>query len=250
MDKELFDFVIRLGDNALVNGQRLSEWCGHGPFLEEDVAMANAALDLIGRARLLLTYAGEIEGKSRTEDDFAYYRNERDWHNFLIAELPRGDFGFTMARQLMIDVYDHHLYQSLLNSTDQTLAGIAAKTVKECEYHVRRSSDWVIRLGNGTDESHSRIQQGLNEVWSYATEFFRFDDVDEKMQASGVVPGLTELEADWNSNITRILEEAGIRRPEQDHFPDGGRKGLHTEHMGYLLAEMQSVPRAYPGLQW
>ncbi len=244
------EFILRLGDNALINAQRLSEWCGHAPFLEEDIAMANTALDLIGRARLLLSYAGEVEGEGRTEDDFAYYRDVRDWRNFLIMELPRGDFGFTIARQLLVDVYDYQLYQQLLHSTDQTLAGIAAKTIKECDYHLRRSRNWTIRLAAGTAESQVRIQAGLDEVWPYATEFFRFDAVDEEMQACGIAPGLTTAAQHWRSALNRILAQTGLHEPAQAHSPDGGRQGLHTEHMGYLLAEMQAVPRAYPGLQW
>ncbi|MGI9228268.1 MAG: 1,2-phenylacetyl-CoA epoxidase subunit PaaC [Gammaproteobacteria bacterium] len=250
MKQPLFEFVLRLGDNALINGQRLSEWCGHGPFLEEDIAMANAALDLIGRARLLLTYAGEIEGNGRSEDDLAYLRNERDWRNFLLLELPKGDFGFTMARQLLVDCYNYHLYRDLLDSADETLAGIAAKAVKECEYHLRRSSDWVIRLGNGTAESNRRLQQGMDECRPYADEFFRLDEIDREMQERGIAPGLDQIETAWRGRIDKTLRQAAIGEPQSDHSPDGGRRGLHTEYMGYLLAEMQSVPRAWPGLQW
>ena len=246
----MFEFVLRLGDNALINGQRLSEWCGHGPFLEEDVAMANAALDLIGRARLLLTYAGAIEGKGRGEDDLAFQRNERDWRNFLLLELPRGDFGFTMARQLLVDAYNHYLYRALLDSGDETLAGIAGKAVKECEYHKRRSYDWVMRLGNGTAESRRRLQQGMDESLPYADEFFRLDGIDREMQTRGVAPGLDQIEKEWRGYIKQAMRQAGLNETERHHSPDGGRRGLHTEYMGYLLAEMQSVPRAYPGLQW
>ena len=251
----LFEFVLRLGDNALINGQRVSEWCGHGPFLEEDVALANTALDLIGRARLLLTYAGEIEGRGRGEDDLAFLRHERDWRNFLLLELPRGDFGFTMARQLLADAYHRHLYRALLDSADETLAGIAAKAVKECGYHWRRSHDWALRLGNGTEESRRRLQQGVDECWPYSAEFFQLDEIDREMQTRGVAPRLERLEEAWRDEMATALREAGLRRPDgesgvRQRPADGGRQGLHTEYLGYLLAEMQSVPRAYPGLQW
>ena len=246
----LFEYVLRLGENALINGQRLSEWCGHGPFLEEDVSAANTALDLIGRSRMLLTYAGELEGKGRSEDDLAYMRDEREWHNFLIMELPKKDFGFTMVRQFLNDAYNFYLYQALQESADETLAGIAAKVVKESAYHVRHTGEWVIRFGDGTEESHARAQAALDDVWPYVEEMFETDDIDRAIIQAGMGPDPDAIKAQWNDRINAVLEEATLKRPGDVWQQRGGRQGLHTEHMGYLLAEMQSVQRAHPGQQW
>lgn len=249
-ENALFKYVLRLGDNALVNGQRLSEWCGHGPFLEEDVGVANTALDLIGRARMLLSYAGELEGKGRSEDDFAYLRDERDWWNFLLTELPKGDFAFTTARQFLLDAYNFYLYEALQQSSDSTLAGIAAKAVKECAYHLRHTSEWMLRLGDGTQESHEKIQSSLNELWTYTGELFEQDEVDQAMVQAGIAADVNKLRQQWDKKIDSVLKEATLERPEDAWAQTGGRQGLHTEHMGYLLAEMQAVQRAYPGQQW
>ena len=246
----LFEYLLRLGDNALINGQRLSQWCGHGPFLEEDVAVANTALDLIGRARMLLTYAGEVEGRGRTEDDLAYLRCEREFRNFLIMELPIGDFGATTARQFFIDVYDFLFYQALQNSSDATLSAIAGKTVKECAYHLRHSSEWMVRLGDGTAESHGRISRAIAEVIPFTFELFDADEVDRKMQETGIGVDLQLIKEKWNEKVDSVLNEATLTRPEPTFTRTGGRRGVHSEHMGYLLAEMQSVQRAHPGLQW
>lgn len=249
-DSPLFEYVLRLGDNALINGQRLSEWCGHGPFLEEDVGVANTALDLIGRARMLLSYAGQVEGRGRDEDDLAYGRDEREWRNFLIMELPNGDFGFTTARQFLVDVHDRLLYAALKSSSDETLAAIAAKAHKESEYHLRHTSEWMLRLGDGTEESHQRIQSALDQVWAFADEMFQGDEVDAWALAGEVGPDPAELREQWAAQVRSLLKRAGLKLPEDARAPGGGRRGLHTEHMGYLLAEMQFVQRAYPGLTW
>lgn len=249
-EARLFQYVLRLGDNALVNGQRLSEWCGRGPFLEEDLAMANTALDLVGRARLLLTYAGEIEGAGRTEDDLAYQRDEREFGNFLIMELPSGDFAFTTVKQFFIDVYDYLYYQALQRSTDAALAAIAVKTLKECEYHLRRTSEWMLRLGAGTAESHKRAGRALAELMPFTGEFFDGDEIDQDLWQRKIGVDLDNMAAQWNERVDRVLQEAALERPEVKFARSGGRRGLHSEHFGYLLAEMQSVQRAHPGLQW
>ncbi len=249
-DPAHFEYVLRLGDNALILGQRLSEWCGHSPFVEEDVAMANTALDHIGRARMLLTLAGELEGSGQTEDDLAFKRNEREFKNFLLCELPVGDFAFTIVRQVLLDAYHFHLYDGLQQSSDPTLAAIAAKAVKECTYHLRHSSQWLIRLGDGTDESHRRAQDALNEQWRFTSEFFDVDQVDEFAVAAEIGPDVAGIRQQWYAEIANVLSTATLTQPQDAPLAASGRRGLHTEHMGYLLASMQSVQRAYPGLEW
>jgi ring-1,2-phenylacetyl-CoA epoxidase subunit PaaC len=246
----LFEYLLRLGDTALINGQRLSEWCGHGPFLEEDIGVANTALDLVGRARMLLSYAGEIEGKGRGEDDLAFLRDERDWRNLLIAELPKGDFAFTTARQFLLDAFAYPLYDALQSSADERLAAIAAKAVKESAYHLRHTGEWMLRLGDGTDQSRRRIQAAIEEVWPFKEEMFAADAIDETLREQGVAPSLEGIRKHWNAHVDRILEQATLTRPADGWPKDGGRRGQHTEHMGFLLAEMQFMQRAYPGLQW
>ena len=248
--QDLFQYVIRLGDNALINGQRLAEWCGRGPFVEEDIAMTNIALDLVGRARMLLSYAGEVEGEDRTEDDLAYLRNEREFRNFQIMELPAGDFAFTMARQFFVDAYDYFYYQALQHSVDSTLAGISAKTLKECEYHLRHSGEWIIRLGDGTEQSHAKISGAVAEVMPFTFEFFDADGIDQAMQAHQIGVDLKTVELLWNEKVNSVLKEATLERPQPKYTRSGGRQGLHSEHIGYLLAEMQSLQRAIPGQDW
>ena len=248
--QELFQYVIRLGDNALINGQRLAEWCGHGPFVEEDIAMTNIALDLVGRARMLLTYAGEVEGEGRTEDDLAYFRTGREFRNFQIMELPAGDFAFTTARQFFVDAYDYFYYQALQHSVDSSLAGIAAKTLKECDYHLRHSGEWMIRLGDGTEESHAKISAAVAELMPFTYELFDADGIDRAMHANQIGVDLNTVEALWNEKVNNVLDEATLERPELKYTRSGGRQGLHSEHIGYLLAEMQSLQRAMPGQDW
>ena len=250
MNRDLFEYVIRLGDNALINGQRLGEWCGRGPFLEEDLALTNTALDLIGRARMLLTYAGEVEGQGRGEDDLAYFRNEREFRNFHIMELPVGDFAFTTARQFFVDAYDYYYYRALQDSADSTLAAIAAKTLKECEYHLRHSSEWMVRLGDGTGESHEKTTRAVTELMPFTPELFAADEIDLAMQEQGIGVDLDSIEALWNEEVERVFDRAMLERPQPGFTRGGGRQGLHSEHMGYLLAEMQSLQRAMPGLDW
>lgn len=245
-----FEYVQRLGDNALILGQRLSEWCGHSPFLEEDIAMANTALDLIGRARMLYSHAAALEGKGRDEDALAYGRDERQFGNFLICELPNGDYAMTLVRQFLIDVYHQALYRALCDSSDAGLAAIAGKAVKECAYHVRRSGDWVVRLGDGTDESRRRCQAALAELWAYTGELFDGDEVDAAMAAAGIGVAPAALAPAWRAQVDAQLALATLSVPREDWSASGGRAGLHTEHMGRLLAELQFVQRAYPGQKW
>ena len=250
MSAALFEYTLRLGDDALIDGQRLSEWCGHGPFLEEDVGVANTALDLIGRARLLLAYAGTVEGKGRGEDDLAYTRDEREWRNVLITELPRGDFAFTTVRQFLLDAFNRQLYERLCLSLDATLAGIAGRAVKESEYHLRHTGEWVLRLGDGTRESNRRAQRALDDLWPYTAELFESDPVQEQMEAQGIAPATASLRAAWLHTVEPPLRSAQLTIPGNTWPQTGGRQGMHSEHMGFLLAEMQFVQRAYPGQAW
>lgn len=250
MSSAHFEYVQRLGDNALILGQRLSAWCGHSPFLEEDIAMANTALDLIGRARMLYTHAAQLEGSDRDEDALAYGRDERQFGNFLICELPNGDYAFTLLRQYLVDVYHHQLFLALGTSSDPTLAAIAAKAVKETAYHVRRSGDWVVRLGDGTQQSHSRCQLALDELWAYTGELFAGDGIDQAMAAQGIGVDPAQLAPAWSETVANQLKQATLQQPRDEWQAGGGRAGLHTEHMGHLLAELQFMQRAYPGLKW
>lgn len=250
MSDDHFEYVLRLADNALILGQRLGEWCGHGPFLEEDVALANTALDHVGRARMLFSHAGALEGQGRDEDDLAYTRDEREFKNFLICELPIGDFAFTVVRQYLLDVYHLNLFERLQMSLDEGLSGIAAKATKECSYHVRRSRGWVKRLGDGTVESNLRVKTALEELWAYTPELFEADGVEDRMVADGIAPELATIEESWNREVKVTLKLATVDVPIRLWEAAGGREGLHTEHMGRLLAEMQFLQRAYPGLEW
>jgi len=245
-----FEYLLRLGDDALILGQRLAEWCGHSPFLEEDIAMANTALDHIGRARLLLTRAGALEGRGRDEDALAYLRDEREFRNVLMVELPNGDYGYTLLRQYFMDVRHHHLFDALQASNDPELAAIAAKAVKEARYHVRRSGDWVLRLGEGTEESHARMQAALNDLWGYTDELFAVDPVEARLCEAGIAPATAPLAARWRNEVGMTLSAADLHTPPADWHAEGGRAGLHTEHLGRILAELQHVARSHPGASW
>ena len=248
--KPLFNYCIALGDDALTLGHRLSEWCSNGPFLEEDLALTNVALDFIGRARMFYARAAEIEGKGRGEDDFAYLRDCRDYRNFLINELPNGDFAFTMARQLMVDVFDVAFFGELAGSADADLAAIAAKAVKESRYHLRRSEDWIRRLGDGTIESHRRVQDAFDQLWGYAAEMFEMPAEEKQLADAGIAVDRSALKPGWTAAMHSVLKQATLEIPPGDWSIGGGREGMHTEHLGYLLAELQFLQRAYPGLQW
>lgn len=246
----LFEYTLRLGDNALILGHRLSEWCGHGPFLEEDVGIINTALDLLGQARMFLTYAGEIEGKNRSEDDFAYARDEREWRNFILMEQPKGDFAYTTVRQYLVDVYNLFLFEQLEQSSDTTIAAIAAKAIKETRYHVRHTGEWVVRLGDGTPESHDKMQAALNEIWRFTDEMFRADAVDMLMLEEGIGADLDKVRSQWEGTVRQLFERATLSIPDTVPAYGRGRDGYHSEYMGYLLAEMQFLQRAYPGSNW
>lgn len=246
----LFEYVLRLGDDSLILGHRLSEWCGHGPILEEDIAMTNISLDLVGQATSLLSYAGELEGKGRDADALAFLRFDREYKNVLLVEQPNGDFGMTMLRQFFFDAYRKPLFEKLQHSTDQHLAAIAEKSLKETKYHLKHSSEWVIRLGDGTEESNARIQDSLNTLWRYTNELFFTDEVDTELVEKGIVPSLQEIQNEWNATVTAVLTEATLTIPTNNWKQEGGRKGLHSEHLGYILAELQYMQRAYPNMQW
>ena len=244
-------YVLRLGDTCLIHGQRLAEWCGHAPILEEDIAMANMALDLIGQARALLDRAGAIEGRGHDQDHLAFLRDERDYRNLTIVELPRGDFAFTVLRNAMVATLLKLLWQRLSeSSTDAELGAIAGKAVKEARYHQRHAADWVVRLADGTDESHRRTEAALHELWRYVAEMFEADAVDRHAQASGLGPSWAELREPWRAAMTEILDEAGLAMPAESAFRSTGKSGLHTEHMGYILTDMQYLQRAFPGGVW
>ncbi len=253
-----FEYLLRHGDNALVLAQRLGEWIGHGPVLEEDIAIANVGLDLLGQARLWLTRAGEVEasiaGRGRTEDELAFLRDGGAFRNVQLVELPNGDFAATMARQFYFDQAHLLLLRELAGSSDARIAEIAAKAVKEVRYHAERSADWVVRLGDGTAESQARMQAALERLWPYTGEMFAADAVDVAMVAAGVGPDPASLRAPWLAAVDAVCEEAKLARPQGEWMQGGngrgGRQGVHTEHLGHLLTGMQFLQRAYPGAQW
>lgn len=249
--REHVQYVTRLGDDALILGQRLSEWCGHGPILEEDIALTNLSLDCIGQARALYTHAGALEGAGHGEDHFAYFRDEEAFQNHLIAELPKGDFGFTVMRQFLVSTFAYLRMDALSGQTsDPELAAIAAKAVKELRYHVEHARDWVVRLGDGTEESHRRIAQALEQLWPFTGELFTADAVDEWAHDAEIAPDLASLRGPWEEAVSKDLAEAALDQPASGWMQSGGKAGRHTEHMGYLLAEMQSLARKHPGVTW
>ncbi len=243
-------YLLQLADNPLILGQRLSEWCGHGPVLEEDLALTNTALDLIGQARLLLSHAGKIEGKGRDEDQLAFLRSESEYRNVTLVELPNGDFGCTVVRNLLFSAYQSLLWDALQTSRDRDLAGIAAKSFKEARYHLRHATDWVVRLGDGTEESHARAQAALDLLWPYTAELFAPDAVEEQVAVDGTGVVGAALESAWDASVRPVLEEATLRVPAATPFRSRGKQGVHSEHMGHLLAEMQYMQRVYSGAQW
>jgi ring-1,2-phenylacetyl-CoA epoxidase subunit PaaC len=249
-DIDLFEYLLRLGDDRLVLGHRLSEWCGHAPILEEDIALANISLDLIGQSSLYLHLAGDVEGKARTEDALAYFREAIEFRNLLIVELPNGDFAFTILRQFLFDAFSFHLLQQLEKSAHTELGGIAAKGYKEVRYHLRHSSEWVQRLGDGTDESHTRAQRALDELWRFTGEMFEMDEVDERLLAAGIAADVKAIEPKWRAMVSDVLSRATLRIPDNVAMMSGGRRGRHTEYLGHMLSEMQIVARSYPGAEW
>jgi ring-1,2-phenylacetyl-CoA epoxidase subunit PaaC len=243
-------YLLRIADTVLVLGQRLGEWTGHAPVLEEDIALANIALDLIGQSRALLTRAAAIEGAGHDEDQLAFLRDERDYRNVTLVELPRGDFAVTVLRNAMMATFLQSLWRRLATSSDSELAAIAGKAVKEARYHQQHAADWVVRLGHGTDESRQRMERAVALLWPYVPELFAADAVDEHAAASGLGPRWSELQQPWAADMDALLAEAGLAAPPATPFLSTGKQGVHSEHMGYLLAEMQHLQRAYPGGAW
>jgi ring-1,2-phenylacetyl-CoA epoxidase subunit PaaC len=250
LKEKIKQYSTRLGDDSLILGHRISEWTSKGPFLEEDIALGNVALDYIGRARMFYTYAADLAGNGKTEDDLAYLRSEREFQNYLINELPRGDFAFTMVRQLFVDVFFSYYLKALTNSNDTELAAIATKSLKETRYHLRRSRDWTLRLGLGTDESKARMTKALAEIWGYVHELFEPDELELELITSGIAVDTREFKDNWFADIGAILSEADLAIPDAEWAVRGGRKGYHTEHLSMLLSVMQSVHRAHPGASW
>lgn len=243
-------YALRLGDDALIAAQRMGEWIAAAPQLEEDVALGNIALDLLGQARGLLTYAGQLEDTGRDEDALAYFRDERDFLNAQLFELANGDFGFTMARLLVASTYQHALYARLQQSTDETLAAISAKAVKELAYHRDHATQWTLRLGDGTEDSHRRMQQAFEDLWPYVAELFESDDLVADLATRGVAVNPSDLEDESLTYVDEVLAKATLIRPNTALHHGGGRRGVHTEQFGYLLAEMQHLARSHPGAQW
>ncbi|RUP31986.1 MAG: phenylacetate-CoA oxygenase subunit PaaI [Curvibacter sp.] len=243
-------YVLRLGDTCLILGQRIAEWCGHAPVLEEDIALTNMSLDLIGQARALLTHAGQISGLGHDEDQLAFLRDERDYLNPTLVELPRGDFAFTVLRNAMVATFLKLMWQRLATSSDAELAAIAGKALKEARYHQQHACDWVVRLGDGTEESARRLKTALGQLWRYSAELFEDDAIDEQAAVSGLGPKWSELQADWRAEMGALLAAVKLPVPADSVYRSTGRRGVHSEHMGYILAEMQYLQRAYPGGVW
>ncbi len=243
-------YLLRIGDTCLILGQRLGEWCGHAPVLEEDIALTNMALDLIGQARGVLTLAGQRCNPVLDEDQLAFLRDERDYRNPTLAELPRGDFAFTVLRNAMLSTWLKLLWERLRESSDADLAGIAGKALKEARYHQQHAADWVLRLGDGTEESRRRIEAALAQLWPYAAELFDADAVDDAAEAAGLGPAGVDLREPWLAEMAEILGEVHLPMPQQGSFRSSGKRGVHSEHMGYILTEMQYLQRTYPGGAW
>ncbi|WP_027125818.1 1,2-phenylacetyl-CoA epoxidase subunit PaaC [Gelidibacter mesophilus] len=250
MKDNLYQYILGIADNSLILGQRMGELCGHGPSLETDIACTNISLDLFGQVRSYYQYAAKIAGDGRTEDDIAMLRKERDYVNVLLVEQPNTDFAYTMARHFLFDVYHLLFLTELKKSKDMTLAAIAIKCIKEVSYHRRFSSDWIRRLGDGTEESHNRMQAAINDLWTYTDELFHQTEADKAMVSEGIGVDVTKLKAAYYEKVNTILEEATLTIPESKYFQKGGKLGIHTEHMGFLLSELQYMQRTYPNMEW
>ena len=246
----LYKYCLLLGDDALIHSYRLSEWCSNSPILEEDLALTNFSLDMIGRTQVLLSYAGKIDGKGKTDDDLAYRRGEREFYNHLIAEQPNGDFAQTMAKLLFTSVYEYYFFSELCHSTDATLSAIAAKTVKEVKYHMTHATDWVLRLGDGTEESHGRMQKAINSLWMYTGELFETDEATAILEDKNIAVDMAIIKTKWTQYIANTLAESKLTLPKDEYMQTGGSKGIHTEYLGHILSEMQYLQRAYPEAIW
>lgn len=247
---KLYNYILSIADNSLILGQRMGELCGHGPSLETDIACTNIALDLLGQVRSYYQYAAKIAGDDRTEDDIAMLRTEREYVNVLLTEQPNTDFAYTMARHFLFDVYHLMFLEKLSKSKDLTLSAIAEKAIKEVRYHERFSSDWVKRLGDGTEESNKRMQAAIDDLWPYTEELFHQTEVEKEMAVEGIGVDNSQLKEAYYQKVSDILEEATLKVPESKYFHSGGKKGIHTEHMGFILAELQYMQRTYPGVEW
>jgi ring-1,2-phenylacetyl-CoA epoxidase subunit PaaC len=243
-------YILRRADDALILGHRLSEWCGHAPVLEEDMALANMGLDLLGQARELYSYAAKVEGKENDEDKFAYLRDVRQYRNLLLLEQPNGDFARTMVRQFFYATFADLYWRAMMRSSDATLAAIAAKSEKESAYHVRHSSEWIVRLGDGTEESHARAQAAIDELWAFTGEMFAVDDGERALIHAGIAIDPGTLRGRWLQTLSNVTSEATLVLPQNDWMQQGGRAGRHSEHLGHLLSELQSMQRTFPGLTW
>ena len=250
MKENLYNYILGIADNSLILGQRLGELCGHGPNLETDIALTNISLDLFGQVRSYYQYAAKLIGNNATEDSIAFLRKERDYVNVLLVEQPNTDFAYVMARQFLFDVYHLLMLQELQKSTDLTLSAIATKSIKEVSYHQRFSSDWIKRLGDGTDESHQRMQNAINDLWTYTDELFHQTDADKAMVEQGIGVDVSKLKSTYYEHVKDVLEEATIEIPDNPYFQKGGKQGIHTEHLGYLLNDMQFMQRNYPNMEW
>ena len=248
---QLFNYLLRHADDRLVLGHRLSEWCGHGPMLEEDLALANIALDLIGQASLFYKLAAETEANGRSEDDLAFLRDSAEFRNLQLVEQPNGDFAYTIARQFFFDVYDVLFLEQLSMSTEAEISAIGAKALKEAQYHLRHTQQWMLRLGDGTEESHRRLQDAVDDLWRFTQEMFVPDELDHTLTAEAITPDLEKLRSSWRESVEQTLREATLELPEDSQYmTSGSRGGYHTEHLGYLLAEMQVMQRTHPGAAW
>ena len=250
MQNNLVQYIYGIADNALILGQRLGELCGHGPNLEVDIAMTNIALDLLGQTRSYYQYAAKQLGEEATEDTIAFLRSEREYKNVLLVEQPNTDFAYSIGRQFLFDVYHLLLLQKLQFSQDETLAAIAVKSIKEVSYHQRFSSDWVKRLGDGTEESKTRMQNAINDLWTFTDELFHQTDADKAMVSEHIGVDATELKSDFYQKVNEIVTEATLQIPDMKYFQKGGKQGIHSEHMGYLLADMQYMQRTFPNMTW
>ena len=243
-------YVLFLGDDALITAQRLSEWAYRAPFLEEDIALSNISLDMFGRAKLFLEYAASLKSGDTTADDLAFKRSEREFTNHLISEQPNGNFADTMVRQFFLDAFNKLFLLKLIDSADNQLSAIAQKSIKETNYHLRHSSKWIIRLGDGTPESHTKVQSAINNLWMFTAELFEMNEIDIQMNQQKIGVDCSVLKPEWDKIVNDVFSEASVNRPEDEHMTTGGRQGIHTEHLGHLLSDMQYLQRAYPDAKW
>lgn len=249
-NENLYQYILQIGDNALILGQRLGEWCGHGPVLEQDIALTNIALDLMGQARSLLAYAAQVEGKDRNEDQVAFLRAEHQYRNVLLVEQANEDFAYTIVRQFLFDSFHYYFLEALQDSKDETLAALASKSLKEVRYHLKYSSEWMIRLGDGTEVSHEKIQTALNDLWMFSAELIMANDLDKEMLNQGIAPDLELIKPLYEAKLDEIINLATLIKPSEEWMQTGGKEGRHTENMGYILSDMQFMQRAYPNMEW